>query len=111
MDPFIGHCTYLTAAAELDHSDPNTPEKLKPLQKFLAKCWALSCGAFQLHPFSFFCIPCHAPPLHLLAFKMSFHMGTQLRFFRKLVVSCRGAERQPTHCLTGAALQQAGGAG
>ena len=59
MDPFIGHCTYLTAAAELDHSDPNTPEKLKPLQKFLAKCWALSCGAFQLHPFSFlYSLPC-----------------------------------------------------
>lgn len=35
----------LIAASELDHVDPATEDKLKPLAKVLDKCW---------------CIPCHA---------------------------------------------------
>ncbi len=36
----------LIAASELDHSDPSTPDKLKPLHKVLDKCWMVPCHVF-----------------------------------------------------------------
>jgi hypothetical protein len=39
----------LIACTELDHCDPATADKLKPLHKVLDKCWALPCHVFWLH--------------------------------------------------------------
>lgn len=44
----------LIAAAELDHTDAATADKLRPIHKTLDKCWLLPCHVFwQLQCVSF----------------------------------------------------------
>ena len=108
----------LISASELDHADPATKDLLAPLEKVLDKCWCIPCHALWLkdlaqnwflfsnrfqkmeqwfngsyYPMFWYSMdPCWLT-------KMEFGMSATSKSFRNLVVSYRGAERQPPNCL------------